>query len=97
MLSIEKNIVDFCIHGKDLRRDLYEKHNKREEYKGLYSVGKKVYRDDGEIDNVSFAIDKENLLVLKARIDAILIDDVKLMTTNTNQKKLTAGRQAKLT
>ncbi len=23
-------------------RDLYEKHNKREEYKGLYSVDKKV-------------------------------------------------------
>ena len=30
-------------------RNLYEKHNKREEYKGLYSVGKKVYQDDGEI------------------------------------------------
>ena len=35
-------------------RDLYEKHNKREEYKGLYSVGKKVYRDDVEVHNDGF-------------------------------------------
>jgi hypothetical protein len=57
-------------------RDLYEKHNKREEYKGLYSVGKKVYRDDGEIDNDGFALDKENLEMLRAKIMAILIDEL---------------------
>ncbi len=75
-------------------RDLYEKHNKRKEYKGLYSIGKKVYRDNGEIDNEGFAIDKENLLVLKARIDAILIDEIKPVTTfNKNKKKPTTGRK----
>lgn len=39
-------------------RDLYEKHDKREEYKGRYSIGKKIYRDDGEIDNEGFALYK---------------------------------------
>ena len=56
-------------------KDLYEKHNKREEYKGLYSIGKKVYEDDGEVDDDGFAVDKENLRILKARIDAMLLDD----------------------
>ena len=43
-------------------------------------------------------MDKENLLVLKARIDAILIDETKATTTfNKNKKKPTTGRQANLT
>jgi hypothetical protein len=55
-----------------------EKHNKREEYKGLYSVDKKVYRDDGETNNDGFAFDKENLLILRAKITAILIDELSI-------------------
>ncbi len=78
-------------------RDLYEKHNKREEYRGLYSIGKKIYRNDGEINKEGFALDKENLLILKARIDAILIDETKPGTIiSNNKKKHTKGRQANL-
>lgn len=66
-------------------RNLYEKHNKREEYKGLYSIGKKIYRDDGEIDNEGFALDKETLEVLRARIMAVLINELQ---KKSNQPKL---------
>jgi hypothetical protein len=46
-----------------------------------------------EIKNEGIAIDKENLLVLKARIDAILIDKIEPVTTfNKNKKKPTTGR-----
>ena len=58
-------------------RDLLKKYNGRPEYKSLYSIGKKIYQDDGEIYNEGFAIDEENLRILKARIDAMFIDDTK--------------------
>jgi hypothetical protein len=41
----------------------------------MYSVAKHVYMDNGEMDTVGFAIDKENLWNLRAEIDAELIDD----------------------
>jgi hypothetical protein len=65
------------IYGKDL----YKKHNGREEYNGFYAISKKIYQDGGEVLNNGFAVDKENLLVLKARIDALLIDETKPATT----------------
>ena len=78
-------------------RDLYEKHNKRSEYRDLYSVGKKIYRDDGEIDDNGFDLDKEKLMILKAKIDALLIDETKHATyINKNKNKPTIGRQANL-
>ena len=43
----------------------------------MYSVAKHVYWDDGKVDTVGFAIDKENLKILRAKIDAILIDEIK--------------------
>jgi hypothetical protein len=43
----------------------------------MYSVARPVYMDDGEIDTVGFAIDKENLRILRAKIDAVLIDEYK--------------------
>lgn len=58
-------------------RDLFKKYKERTEYKGLYSIGKKIYQDNGEIYNQGFAIDEENLRILKARIDAMLLDDTK--------------------
>ncbi len=58
-------------------RNLFKKYNKRPEYKGLYSIGKKIYQDNGEIYNEGFAIDEENLRILKARIEAILLDEIK--------------------
>lgn len=43
----------------------------------MYSVAKHVYMDDDKVDTIGFAIDKENLQVLRAKIDAILIDEGK--------------------
>ena len=57
-------------------RDLSEKHNGRPEYKGLYSIGKKIHQDNGEIYNEGFAIDEENLRILKARLEAMFIDEL---------------------
>ena len=43
----------------------------------MYSVAKHVYMDDGKVDTIGFSIDKENLKILRAKIDAMLIDDSK--------------------
>ena len=40
-------------------------------YEGMYSVAKHVYMDDGKIDTIGFAIDKENLKILRAKIDSV--------------------------
>ena len=40
----------------------------------MYSVAKQEYIDNGAVDTIGFAIDKENLLILRAKIDAMLID-----------------------
>ncbi len=68
-------------------RDLYKKYKGKELYKGLYSIGKKVYQDDGEIVNEGFALDKEALEVLRAKIMAILIDDLPVMENKTKRKE----------
>ena len=47
-------------------RNLLKKHNGREFYKGYYSVGKKIYQDEGEVVNEGFALDKEALDILRA-------------------------------
>ena len=57
-------------------RDLYKKHKGRELYKRFYSIGKKIYQDNGEVVNKGFALDKEALEVLRAKIMAILIEDL---------------------
>ena len=62
--------------------DLDKKHPGKSGYEGMYSVAKHVYMDDGKIDTTGFAIDKENLRILGAKIDAMFIDDDKL-----NKKK----------
>ena len=33
----------------------------------MYSVAKHVYMDNGKIDTIGFAIDKENLRILRAK------------------------------
>lgn len=58
-------------------RDWSKKYKGRPEYKGLYSIGKKIHQDDGEIYNEGFAIDEENLRILKARIEAMFINETK--------------------
>ena len=62
--------------------DLDKKHQGKSGYEDMYSVAKHVYMDDGNIDTTGFAIDKENLRILGAKIDAMFIDDDKL-----NKKK----------
>ncbi len=63
--------------------DLSKKHNGKAGYKNMDSVAKHVCMDNGEVDTIGFAIDKKNLRILKAKIDAALIDDGK-----PNDKKL---------
>ena len=62
--------------------NLDKKHQGKSGYEDMYSVAKHVYMDDGKIDTTGFAIDKENLRILGAKIDAMFIDDDKL-----NKKK----------
>jgi hypothetical protein len=57
--------------------DLEKKHKGKSGYENMYSVAKHVYMDDGEIDTIGFAIDKENLLILRAKIYGMLIDENK--------------------
>lgn len=57
--------------------NLEKKHKGKSGYEGMYSVAKHVYMDDGKIDTIGFAIDKENLKILRAKIEAMLIDDDK--------------------
>ena len=57
--------------------DLQKKHKGKPGYENMYSVAKHVYMDDGKIDTIGFAIDKKNLKILKAKIDAMLIDEDK--------------------
>ncbi len=47
---------------------------------------KHVYMDDGEVDTIGFAIDKENLKILRAKIDAVLVDDDKKQSNNRKPK-----------
>ncbi len=63
--------------------DLEKKHPGKSGYENMYSVAKHVYMDNGELDTIGFAIDRDNLRVLRAKIDALLIDDDK-----PNKKKI---------
>ena len=56
--------------------DLEKKHLGKSGYEGMYSVAKHIYQDDGEKLSDGFAIDKENLLILRSKIMAILIDEL---------------------
>jgi hypothetical protein len=57
--------------------DLIKKHKGKPGYENMYSVAKHVYMDNGIVDTIGFAIDKENLKILRAKIDAVLIHDDK--------------------
>ena len=67
-------------------RDLFKKHNGKELYKGFYSIGKKIYQDDGEVVNEGFALDKECLKILRAKIMAILIEDLPIKGNKPKRK-----------
>jgi hypothetical protein len=66
--------------------DLYKKHKVKELYEGFYSIGKKIYQDDGKIVNEGFALDKEALEVLRAKIMAILIEDLPIKENKSKRK-----------
>ena len=57
--------------------NLEKKHKGKAGYEGMYSVARHVYMDDGKVDTIGFAIEKENLKILRARINAMLIEDDK--------------------
>lgn len=67
-------------------KDLYKKHKDKELYKGFYSIGRKIYQDDGEIVNKGFALDKEALEILRAKIMAILIEDLPIKEDKSMSK-----------
>jgi hypothetical protein len=77
-------------------RDLYKKLKGKELHKGFYSIGKKIYQDDGEVVNEGFALDKEALEVLKAKIMAILIDELPTNEEPTSRTNRVDSRQTKL-
>ena len=77
-------------------RDLYKKHKGKELSKGFYTVGKKIYQADGEVVNESIALDREALEILRARIMAILIDDLPSKDIPGTNKSLKETRQTKL-
>jgi hypothetical protein len=68
-------------------RDLYKRHKDKELYKGFYSIGKKIYQDDGEVVNEGFTVDKEALEILQAKIMAILIDDLPIKEKKSKRKR----------
>jgi hypothetical protein len=55
--------------------ELEKKHKGKSGYEGMCSIAKHVYMNDGKVDTIGFAIDKENLRILRAKIDAMLMDD----------------------
>ena len=67
-------------------RDLFKKHNSNELYKGFYSIGKKIYQDDGEVFNPGFALDMKNLKIPRAKIMAILIEDLPIKEGKSKHK-----------
>jgi hypothetical protein len=75
--------------------DLSKKHPGKPAYKGFYSLIKRTYQDDGEITSDGFAIDKENLLTLRAKIMAILIDELPPKDTKFKSSSNTS-KQTKL-
>lgn len=56
--------------------NLSKKHPGKPAYTDFYSLATHTYQDDGEIVTESFALDKESLEVLRAKIKAILIDEM---------------------
>jgi hypothetical protein len=56
--------------------DLFKKNDGKSGYANMYSIAKHIYQDDEGIVRDGFAIHKENLLILKAKIRAILIDEL---------------------
>ena len=43
----------------------------------MFTVAKHVYTDNGKVKTGGFAIDEENLKMLRGKIDAVFIDDDK--------------------
>jgi hypothetical protein len=68
--------------------DLEKKHPGKSGYEGLYSIAKQIYQDDGEILSDGFAIDKEKLEILRARIEAMFRFDGKPSKKKPKQSKL---------
>ena len=77
--------------------DLEKKHPGKSGYEGMYSVAKHIYQDDGEIVHDGFAIDKENIEILRAKIMAILIDELPTYKNSKINSDSNKSKQTKLT
>ena len=62
----------------------------------MYSFAKHIYQDDGEIVSDGFAIDKENLLILRAKIMAIVIDELPPKNESKSSPNFENSKQSKL-
>ena len=69
--------------------DLEKKHKGKAGYENMYSVAKHVYMEDGKINTTGFAVEKENLKILRAKIEAVLIDENKKLTNLNSNAKIT--------
>ena len=66
--------------------DLEKKHKGKAGYENMYSVARHIYIDNGDLHTIGFAIDKENLRILRAKIYAGLIDEDKKQPNNRKPK-----------
>jgi len=66
--------------------DLEKKHKGKAGYENMYSVAKHVYMNNGTVDSVGFAIEKENLKILRAKLDAVLVDNDKKQSNDRKPK-----------
>jgi hypothetical protein len=69
--------------------DLAKKHPDKPAYQGFYSLAKYIYQDDGEMVTESFALDKETLEISRAKIMAILIDEMPVKEKKPNSSSTT--------
>lgn len=74
--------------------DSAKKHPGKSGYEGIYFLPKHTYQDDGVIVTDGFAIDRENLEVLRAKIMAILIDE---LPTNENSRISSGSNKSRQT
>jgi hypothetical protein len=54
--------------------NLSKKHPGKPAYEGFHSLTKHIYHDNGEVVIESYALDKEALEILRAKIMVVLID-----------------------
>ncbi|MDN5867852.1 MAG: hypothetical protein L0H55_10705 [Candidatus Nitrosocosmicus sp.] len=66
------------VNIRDLAVGILDKNpNDKAGNENVYCVTNTLFTDNGEVDTIGFAVDKENLKILRAKINAMLMDDDK--------------------